>query len=98
MLCAAALAILVLDHARHSVERAWADVAAWRAHHIKTLRLQSEWFAETWRAAHNTPPPLDTVLLCEVSREGPDAFEELVTADFIEAALSPSPGPSPEQA
>ena len=81
LLCLCAVAVLVLDHARASVEEAWAEVGAWRAHHIKTLRLQSEWFAAAWKAAHNTPPPLDTVTLYEVNRAA-GTFDELIAADL----------------
>lgn len=54
------MAIVLLAFAALELERqriaALELVGAWRAHHIRTLREQHEWFREKWRTVHGLPP------------------------------------------
>jgi len=51
-----AWAVVALQRERARSERAWHEVASWRFHHIKMLRLQADWFREKWRRVHGSPP------------------------------------------
>lgn len=51
-----AWAVVVLQRQRSETERAWREVASWRYHHIRMLRIQHEWFREKWKRVHGAPP------------------------------------------
>ena len=49
-------AVVALQRERARTDRALHEVASWRFHHIKMMRLQHEWFREKWRRVHGKPP------------------------------------------
>lgn len=67
LLCVIVGLLIALDVQIAATERAWADVGAWRAHHIATLQSQHAWFRDQWRRSHGErarpqPTPRETPL------------------------------------
>jgi hypothetical protein len=85
--------LIALDVQIAATERAWADVAAWRQHHIATLQSQHAWFREQWRRvngerARPQPTPRETPLAKRAAGESPSDTGRYRLAELLE----PRPG------